>query len=259
MDEQKTREQRINEFLDKPAIEAVNSIKGPSLADQFQPEEVKTDATNEAADDDSGDKKIRIRKSRLNTLETELADLRAKTQEANSFKTRVAALEEQLSRSSQTEEVLPDWWKEAYGDNDVSKKGYANQQRIFREELTREFERREAERQAAEAQRSEQISAIESSFDEQMDELEESIGRELTSKQKEELLVIVGEYSPTDDEGKYLAYMPVDKAYALWSKGQGTDTGKREMAQIAGLQSSGGTVDTNSDWRPGGWRQKYGL
>lgn len=259
MDDQKTHEERIKELLDKPASDAVNSIKGPSLADIAPIEAKKLDEEDsEAEGENSGDKKIRIRKSRLTTLEREIETLRSQVQPVSEYQSRVAALEQQLAQSRKGENELPDWWTEAYGDNDISKKGYANQQRIFREELAREFERREADRNAEQVQREERIASIEQSFDEQMDELEESLGRDLTATQKSELLDIVGEYSPTDKEGKYLAYLPVEKAYELWSKGQSKDDGKREMADIASIQSSGSSQG-NSDWRPGNWRSKYGL
>lgn len=260
MDDQKTREERIKELLDAPAADAVRGIKGPSLADIAPVAETVNagEGDSDAEGDDSGDKKIRIRKSRLNTLEREIESLRSQVETASTYQQRVAALEAQLTLSHRDEDSLPDWWVEAYGDTEVSKKGYAHQQRIFREELAREFERREAEREAELAEREKRVSAIEQSFDVQMDALEESIGRELTKNQKAELLDIVGEYSPTDDEGNYLAYMPVEKAYELWSKGQSKDDGKREMADIANIKSAGSS-STDSSWRPGNWRQKYGL
>ncbi len=125
--------------------------------------------------------------------------------------------------------------------------------------MKRALQEEEAKQEAAEQERTERIQSIEKSFDDQMDELEDSIGRDLTSSQKSELLDIVGEYSPQED-GKYTAYMSVEKAYELWSKGQGRDAGKQEMARIAGSQSSGGTVQQSSPERPswGDWRKRFG-
>ena len=89
-----------------------------------------------------------------------------------------------------------------------------------------------------------------------MNELQESLGRDLTDNQKGELMDIVGEYSPMED-GKYTAYMSLEKAHGIWQKGQG-NAGKHEMARIAGTQSQGSS-NTVSLERPqwGDWRKKY--
>lgn len=262
-EEIKTRDERIAELLDKSAAEAVNGIKGPSLGDLVPEKKLEVaaeDADTEEEETPTGGKKIRIPKSRFETLTREVKELRTQVQSSQTYAERIAELEERLSQSRKEDNELPDWWKEAYGDNELSKQGYQSQQRIFREEMAREFERREAQRQAEESAREEQIATIEQSFDEQMDELEADLGRDLTATQKAELLDIVGEYSPQED-GRYLAYMPVNKAYEIWQKGQGVNQGKQEMARIAGTQSSGGTQSSSSSERPqwGGWRQKYGL
>jgi len=251
MDESKTRDERIAELLAGSAHDAVKAIKGPSLSDVVTNEEKPVEEVVTDEDEGSkGDKKIRIRASRLKTLEDETEE----------FKSRVAALEEQIAQSKKDEETLPDWWVEAYGDNEVSRKGYANQQRIFREELNRQFDAREQQRAAEETAQEERIQSIEQSFDEQMESLEESLGRDLTASQKSELLDIVGEYSPTDEEGRYIAYMPVEKAYELWSKDNGKNEAKKEMAAIAGMSSSGSS-STQSSERPqwGDWRKRYGA
>lgn len=256
----KTRDERIAEMLDKSGADAVNSIKGPSLADFAQPEpEVKQEEVPDVEDDESNDKKVRIPRSRLKTLTSKVSELEARLQESMTYQERVAALEAQI-KSNREEEDLPQWWIDAYGDTDISKQGYKNQQRIMREEMQRALQEQEARRQAEEAERVERINAIEQSFDEQMDELEDTIGRELTASQKSELLDIVGEYSPQED-GQYLAYMPVSKAYELWQRGQGTNAGKQEMARIAGTQSSGGSGQASSPERPqwGDWRKRFGA
>ncbi len=252
-----TRDERIKELLDKSGADAVGSIKGPSLSDMTQAEEKTEVLEAEEEETESGGKKVRIPVSRLKTLTSKVSELEAQLQESKSYAERVAALEAQLN--SNKDDELPDWWKEAYGDSDVSRQGYKNQQRIMREELIRVTKEQEAQRQAEEAEREARISSIEQSFDEQMDELSETIGRELTATQKSELLDIVGEYSPQEN-GRYVAYMPVSKAYDIWQKGQNVNNGKQEMARIAGIQSTGGSVSSAPE-RPqwGDWRKKFGL
>ncbi len=259
MVETKTRDERIEELLAGSGTDAVSAIKGPSLATLTQPEAVNEDAPEVNEDEGSKDKKVRIRASRLNTLTTELDELRTKVSSMSASEQRIAALEAQLASSRNQDDELPEWWKDAYGDTDISKQGYKNQQRVMREEMKRALQEEEAKQEAAEQERTERIQSIEKSFDDQMDELEETLGRDLTSSQKSELLDIVGEYSPQED-GKYTAYMSVEKAYELWSKGQGRDAGKQEMARIAGSQSSGGTVQQSSAERPswGDWRKRFG-
>lgn len=257
-DESKTREQRIEELLNQSGTDAVGAIKGPSLATLNQEEEkqvVVPDAEEEETD--SGGKKVRIPASRLSTLTKELKDLREKVSAADSYQDRVAALEAQIKANKQ-EDDLPEWWKEAYGEEEVSRQGYKNQVRIMREETNRILAENAAAQKAEEAERVARLAAIEQSFDTQMDELEESLGRTLTASQKTELLDIVGEYSPQENE-QYIAYISVDKAYEIWSKGQTQDAGKQEMARIAGIQSTGG-ANTASPERPqwGDWRKRFG-
>lgn len=257
----KTREERINELLEGSAQDAVGAMKGPSLSDLAPAVQDSQTQDDEPADDvedtTTGGKKVRIPASRLKTLTSKVEQLEAQLRDKSAYEDRVAALEAQIAH--QGEEEIPEWWKEAYGDTDVSKAGYKHQQRVMREELQRSLAEQDAERQAQEAERDARISAIEQSFDTQMEELEDEIGRSLTASQKSELLDIVGEYSPMDGD-RYLAYLPVSKAYELWQKGQGTDAGKQEMARIAGSQSQGGAQSAPAG-RPqwGDWRGKYGL
>lgn len=251
---EKTREERIAELLDSSGTDAVGAMKGPSLSDLIPVETTVAESDVEEEETPTGGKKVRIPVSRLKTLTSKVDELEARLRERDAYAERVEALEAQVASKG---EDIPDWWIEAYGDTEVSKKGYKDQQRVMREELQRSLREQEAEREAEEAERAERVHSIEQSFDDQMDDLEDTIGRELTASQKSELLDIVGEYSPMQD-GKYLAYMPVEKAYDIWSKGQGNES-KRAMADIAGIQSSGGTSAPSPD-RPqfGDWRKRFG-
>lgn len=263
-----TRDERIKELLDKSAKDAVDGIKGPSLADQFQL--VGKDSKESGEEEDlkdtnveqtpTGGRKIRIPESRFKTLTSEVKELREELKNASTLKERIAVLESQIKSTQSTQDDLPDWWKEAYGDTENSKQGYKNQVRIMREEMKRSLDAMESERRAQEAEREERIKTIESSFDEQMDELESSLGRELTATQKSEIMDIVGDYSPQED-GKYIAYIPIEKAYDIWQKVQTTSAPKRNIADIAGLQSSGSSASESSKERPnwGDWRKRFSL
>ncbi|MHB8603594.1 MAG: hypothetical protein ACYC9R_13245 [Nitrosotalea sp.] len=260
MEEQsKTREERIAELLEQPALDAVSKIKGPSLADVV-PVETKAEEEPVEEDTDTGGQKVRIPKSRLKTLTTKVSELEKQVQETQSYRDRVAALEAQLKENT-AQDDLPDWWKEQYGDTELSRKGYENTKRVQREILQQELKAMEEQREAAQAERQARVEAIERSFDEQMADLEETLGRELTDNQKGEIMEIVEEYSPLDDTGKYESYIRIAKAYEIWQKGQGLSQSKQEMARIAGSQSSGGVQTPQSNERPqvGDWRKKYNL
>ncbi len=252
-----TRDERISELLEQSGADVVSAIKGPSLAD-FAPleEGEKIDPKVEA--DEANDRKVRIPRSRLKTLTSKVSELEARLAETQTYQERVAELEARINAGQKGNE-LPEWWKENYGDNEVSRKAYANQVKGMRDEMEREFDRRERERRAEETQRTEHIQAIEQSFDDQMDTLEEELGRELTDNQKGEIMDIIGEYSPMEN-GRYTGYMSVEKAHELWLKGQTTSPAKTEMARIAGSQSSGGTTQPQSTERPqwGDWRKRFG-
>lgn len=260
-----TRDERISELLAKSAKDVVDSIKGPSLGDLTQPigkteEGAENIPDAEVEDTQTGGKKVRIPASRLKTLTSEIKELRERTQASQKYEERIAVLESQIKSSKTNEDDLPDWWKAAYGDTDVSKQGYRNQQRIMREELSRSMADMERAREQAETEREERVQSIESSFDEQMDNLEESLGRELTGTQKAEILDIVGEYSPMEND-RYLAYLPIEKAYDIWNKTQGQSKAKESMADIAGMSSTGSTQSISSKERPqmGDWRKRFGL
>ena len=258
MDEVKTRDQRIAELLEQSSSDAVGAIKGPSLSDLTQPEpRAEAPEVQEEEETPTGGKKVRIPASRLKTLTSEIETLRSQVQSTQGYQERIAALEAQLH--SNKDDQLPDWWKEAYGDNELSKKGYENQKRIMEREFDAGLQRLEAQRQADEEARTERVEAIEATFDGQMDDLEETLGRELTDNQKGEIMDIVGEYSPMEGD-KYLAYMPINKAYDIWQKGQISNPAKQEMARIAGTSSSGGSSQTSSPNAPqwGDWRKRFG-
>ncbi len=161
--------------------------------------------------------------------------------------------------SQRNEDALPEWWVAASGDDENSRAGYKNQLRIAEEITNKAIQAREEARLQEEAARAEQVEAIEQSFDEQMDDLEDSLGRELTANQKSELLDIVGEYSPQDADGQYTAFISLEKAYDIWSSKGQSKPEKKMIAEIASTQSSGGAVSTPAE-RPqwGDWRKRLG-
>jgi len=86
-------------------------------------------------------------------------------------------------------------------------------------------------------------------IDENLDDLQEAIGKKLSSKQEEEILSIVDEFSPTGDDGKYVQLFPFDKAYEIWELRNAPKINKtvQERESIANLSGNRSDGDTESD------------
>lgn len=253
--------EEAKKLLDEPAIDATGRIKGPSLGDLIQDvpkEEEKVDVITEPVEEEetpTGGKKVRIPASRLKTLTSEIETLRPLAQLVPTLQERIAALEAQ----PKTGDELPPEWVEAFGDTDESRKVFQTQLKAMETIAERNFRKIEESRSAEERAREERTQAIEHSFDTQMTELEETLGRTLTDNQKSEIMDIVGEYSPQDG-GQYVGYISIEKAHDIWKKSQSIGQGKQEMAKVAGMQSSGATSQNISTEAPkwGDWRKRFG-
>lgn len=245
-----TREQRINKLLDESRGSNIIEEKPFSeFPDDISNPEVKEEKT------ETGGTKVRIPASRLKTLTTKVSELEEKLKAAQAIDERISKIENHI----ESKQELPDWWKSEYGEGDAQLKAYKIFQRGLREQLKEELRVENEQKALEEAEREKKIASIEESFDNQMDELEESLGRKLTESQKEEIFDIIEEYSPMED-GKYTSYMSIQNAYNLANKIQKPNAAKTEMAKIADIKSSN-TYSAN-DTGPlvhGSWRKKYGL
>lgn len=193
-----------------------------------------------------------------------------KVDELNDFSERVNFLEQELERmstarteSTDTSDVdMPKEWQELYGDNEASKKAWAIQQRREEELMTR------AELRAIERIKQQQVEEIqqvednETTIDENLSDLQEKVGRKFTSKQEEEILGIVDEFSPVGDDGKYVSLFPFEKAYEIYSlrnsqKGASTREARKNVAELAGNASDGEIDSTDSNFKRGwdSWRE----
>lgn len=165
-------------------------------------------------------------------------------QEAAYWKAQAEELE---SRNVEKEEYhetgeLPAWWKRLYGDTSESKEGYA----IWKENnptLSREDIRQEALQAYQEVQRSEtrRIAQNLESIDEKMDDLSVYVGRDLTEQEQADVLDIMDEYTPQDEDGYYIGQVfPAEKAWEIYELKNASDkAGKKQSRdKVASLISS---------------------
>lgn len=185
-------------------------------------------------------------------------------EERDEFKSTIQSLEERLSllettRQTSQDEVtdVPAEWKELYGDSDVSKRAFQIQ--LAREKQLQEQAVEMAIEKLRSADREEKESVDQNleTIEENLSSLQETIGRKLTPKQEEELLSIVDEFSPTDDNGKYVTLFPFDKAYEIYElrnskSSSSTVRARKSIADITGTASEG-EVDSSSVPFERGW------
>lgn len=192
-----------------------------------------------------------------------------KVDELNETTSKIQLLEERLQQlesqpQESTEEVTPDAeWIALYGDSDVAKKAYQVQQR--REQL---IEQRAIERtievlSQREEEQASQLTENEEIIEQNLESLQETIGRKLTAKQEEDILTIVDEFSPVGDDGKYVTLFPFDKAYEIYQlrnskNGNATRKARETVADLTGTSSQGESDSTSSPLKPGwdGWRSE---
>ena len=186
--------------------------------------------------------------------------------ERNETAEKISYLEQRLqeiedNRTEQPADDMPVEWVKLYGDSDASKEAWAIQ-KIREEELAARIESRTIER--FESQRENEVVQLqenEQTIDENLNALEEAIGKKITEKQEEEILGIVDEFSPVGDDGKYITLFPFDKAYEIYAlrqsqKGQGTRDSRRAVADLTGNSSEGDVDPSNSAFKRGwdSWR-----
>ncbi len=267
MDEKTTPEMAKptgEELLDRvTADDLMKSVKGPTLSDlKNDLPEVKDEEAAQSEDEEvtpTGGKKMRIPSSRWKTLNARLDAAEREAREAKELRERLALLEKEVRSRPKTDE-LPGWWKNDYGDDENSHKAYATFRAGLREELRQAEEEKRERDQRETAEREARIRATEQSFDEQMDSLEEELGKTLSDREKSELLDIVAEYSPKDGDS-YDAFIPLAKAYELSQKLAKKDPAKERIAQIAGVTSGGNAATSTQSTRPpqwGDWRKRFG-
>lgn len=267
---------RFAESLDKPGSGlgtegALNKISGPHLGDQADTSELDatdtTDATatSSAENDDVSSDEERVPKSRFRKTREELIELRhARELDNERFRRLEAELEtvRSSSRVSTSEGDMPRWWSDRWGDSDESKASWDVYQHTMKDELRQLKDEMRREEQAERQQRAEIEQEVSETFDTQLEDLEESLGKSLSDKQAAELLTIVEEYSPLNEDGEFESFISLDKAYEIYDLRQrGNRGGRDRLSRIASTSTQGETQTTNQStgapqW--GDWRRRLG-
>ena len=152
-----------------------------------------------------------------------------------------------------------------YGSEEKSKQGYevwAAAQQDREQEL---IDKALKTIQARETQDSVAVKKEEENIDVEFDSFEEDSNISLTAKDKVELLNIVDEFTPKDDEGNYLgATIPLEKAYEILELKRSVPSAQtQQRKQLAGITGGGrsGQQKSTNQFRPGdwgGWRRVVG-
>lgn len=253
----------------KQETKVESSEKTTAEAPQAESEEKKEKAPSEPEESVVEEQKVPY--SRLRTAIELRREAERKEKEANE-RYEVLQRERVSSREVSREpyaEAIASRVKKLYGDNDTSKE-------IIEIEIARQKEIEElAERKAYEAyDRRESTSkaemeANERAIETRLEDFSLSLGRDLTSKEEDELLSIADQYSPVGEDGKYLSGepLPLDRAWEIYemklaSKGQSSKKERSVATALTNSRSEGETsVEmTDSDkWYPGRWRDRLKL
>lgn len=175
---------------------------------------------------------------------------------------RLAELENRRQESTPEDVDMPSEWIELYGDSEVSRRAWKIQSRREEELAERAINQALERLSNQQIEEVERIAENEELIDDNLAELQESIGRKLTPKQEEEILTIVDEFSPTGKDGKYLTLFPFDKAYEIYAlrnsqRGAGTRQARQTVADLTGNASEGEADSSEATFKRGwdSWRE----
>lgn len=252
-------------------------ISGPRLGDQAAPigDEPKDDEDTDNGtpapspadkdDVDSDKDEEKVPKSRFLKRDRELMEERHQRELlAKDFQRLEAELEAVRSARTSTETTggMPKWWTDSWGDSEESLKAWNTYQGTLTAsaQQMREEMKREAQLEQQRAQETEK--AVSDNFDSQLENLEETLGKSFSDKQAAELLTIVEEYSPTDQDGNYESFISMEKAYEIYDLKQrgNRSSSKDHLAKVAGTNSQGDASPAPSNTPPqwGDWRKRIG-
>ena len=197
----------------------------------------------------------RVPYTRFKKKEEELAERESQIQ---SLEERLAELESRRTESQAPDEIdLPREWVDLYGDSDAAKRAYLIQ--VKREEQLQENAVKKALQQFRDEsyQQERQVEENETIIDDELENLQEYVGKKFSAQTEEAILSIVDEFSPTGSDGKYISVFPFDKAYEIYelrnSKAQQkTIRARNQVADLTGANSSG-EIENADSTRKKGW------
>lgn len=213
-----------------------------------------------STDEDAAADKARIPYSRFETVNEE----KIRAQE------RVKYLEEQLASKTpeaQTEELdLPSEWVELYGNSDEAKRAYGLQmslnERMQEQAAQKAVEMIEGRKTDQEKIVQENLQVIE----QELTSFSDTLGRKLTEGEENAILNIQDEFTPKDEDGRYLSkLLSPDKAFEIHTLRQAQTVAKTKQSKNRVLAVTGANSEADSSnasgkdynsqaW--GSWRDK---
>lgn len=159
---------------------------------------------------------------------------------------------------------VPDFWKKLYGDNEASKEGYEVWAKAENEREQTYIDKTLKTLQQQQLQETQAVLKEEENIDNEFESFEETNGS-LSDKDKTEILGIIDEFTPKDEEGNYLgATIPIEKAYEILEMKRAIPSpATQQRKTLAGITGGGGVGKSNQSqpFRPGdwgGWRRVVG-
>lgn len=226
-----------------------------------QAETVKTESDSPSVEDKEtvvveDDTEQKIPYSRFKKKMDELNETNSKMQ---MLEDRLKELETARIESQSDEDITPDAeWTKLYGNSDVAKEAYKIQ--IKRDEAIAERAVKQAIDRIRESQIEEttRLSENEEKIDDNLSQLQTKLGKKLSSKQEEDILSIVDEFSPTGQDGKYVSLFPFDKAYEIYEmrqakKGAPIRQAREAVADLTSNNSSGEAPASGVNGLGRGW------
>lgn len=203
----------------------------------------------------------RVPYSRFEKVHKEALEAREEARIAREEAQRAREEFESFSRNSrESDNQIPDYWKELFGDSDASKKAFqAEQKRIAEFEIRAEERAIRAYENRMELD-SNRISSNLDSLEERIESFSDTLGRDLTEEEQSDLLDIVDEFTPKKKDGSYDGNLiSFDKAWQIrelqTEKENLSKSRSRNAATSASGTSSQGVASGVSDeaWNPRAW------
>jgi hypothetical protein len=238
--------------LNKPAFgpeaqKATDLEKEPVKEEPKEEVVVEKTPTDEVKDEEQDPPRVKY--SRFKTVQQRAIEAE---REAQDLRSRLEKLERSQDDEPVFSEEMPSYWKEMYGESEESTKAWKVEQRRQQEILERAEKRAEESAiktfQEARVREGKRIEENEGFLDEQLESVTDAIGRDLTEKEKSDLLDIVDEYTPKDNDGNYIGQtFPMDKAWEIHELKQEAQRARKNSSRdrIASASSSKTDGDTS--------------
>lgn len=221
-----------------------------------------TEAVSGSTEEEPVADKARVPYSRFETVNE--AKIVAET-EARMLREELAKFKGSATVEADQNVDLPEEWVALYGDSDDAKKAYAYQVKL-NERIQDEAANKAIERIQSKAKDEQEL------IDKNLEQIEgdlakfqEKLGRDLTDSEESAILDIQDEFTPKDENGRYLApLLSPEKAFEVYTLRRSTAKAakiqtKRAVTSLTGAGSGGEVSTSSADYNAlkwGSWRDK---